>query len=67
MEVVFVLTQVVCKMGDAPGKQCDLHLCRTDVALVGLELSDRFFFRLFGYGHSVSPTKLQNRCAVIGV
>lgn len=57
MEIVLMLTQVLGEMSDAMGEKRYLHFSRPDISFVRLELPDCLLFRLFGYGHSVSPTQ----------
>lgn len=67
MKVVFVLSQMFGEVTDALCQKRDLHLRGSNIALVGLKISDRLLFRLFRYGHSLSPTIVKHWCSVIGV
>ncbi len=48
MIIFLVGSEMVGQFVDAPREQCDLHLRRSGIALMGAILAQYFFLRLFG-------------------
>ena len=59
MEIMLVLTQMLCQLVDALCEEGDLHLRRAYVSRMGLEVTDDLCFCFFGYGHAILHLKLK--------